>query len=80
MAGHRADAASRRGHTPARPNWLRAGANRVKQTRGGVSPKEGARGGLARPPASWMVRNTGAGLQRWLAAWAERERRRSCTK
>jgi hypothetical protein len=34
MAGHRAGAASRRGHTPARPNWLRAGANRVKQARG----------------------------------------------
>jgi hypothetical protein len=34
MAGHRAGAASRRGHTPVRPNWLRAGVNRVKQARG----------------------------------------------
>jgi hypothetical protein len=34
MARHRAGAASRRGHTLARPNWLRAGANRVKQARG----------------------------------------------
>jgi hypothetical protein len=34
MAGHRAGAASRRGHTPARPNWLKVGANKVKQARG----------------------------------------------
>jgi hypothetical protein len=34
MAGHHAGATSKRGHT-ARPNWLRAGANRVKQARGG---------------------------------------------
>jgi hypothetical protein len=34
MAGHRADAASRRGPTPARPNWLKAGANKVKQAQG----------------------------------------------
>jgi hypothetical protein len=37
MAGHRAGAASKRGRTPARPNWLRAGTNRVKQARGRVS-------------------------------------------
>jgi hypothetical protein len=37
MAGHRAGAASKRGHTLARPNWLKAGANRVKQARGQVS-------------------------------------------
>jgi hypothetical protein len=37
LAGHRAGAASKRGHTPARPNWLKAGTNRVKQARGRVS-------------------------------------------
>jgi hypothetical protein len=31
LAGHRADAASKRGRTPARPNWLKAGANRKNQ-------------------------------------------------
>jgi hypothetical protein len=31
LAGHRAGMASKHGHTPARPNWLKAGANRVKQ-------------------------------------------------
>jgi hypothetical protein len=46
----------------------------------GVSPRGGARGGLARSPASWMVGNAGAGLQRCLAARAERERGRSCAK
>jgi hypothetical protein len=40
----------------------------------GVSPRGGARGGLERTPASWMVGNTGAGLWRWLAARVERER------
>jgi hypothetical protein len=34
MAGHHAGAASKRGHTSARPNWLKAGANKVKQARG----------------------------------------------
>jgi hypothetical protein len=34
MAGHRAGTASRRGHTPARPNWLKADVNKVKQARG----------------------------------------------
>jgi hypothetical protein len=34
MAGHRAGAASRCGHTAARPNWLKADANKVKQARG----------------------------------------------
>jgi hypothetical protein len=37
MAGHRASAASKRGRTPVRPNWLKACANRVKQARGRVS-------------------------------------------
>jgi hypothetical protein len=40
----------------------------------GVSPRGGARGGLEQSPASWMAGNTGAGLQRRLAVWAERER------
>jgi hypothetical protein len=35
MAGHRASAARKRGRTPARPNWLRAGMNRAKRARGG---------------------------------------------
>jgi hypothetical protein len=42
-----------------------------------VSPQGRARGGLERSPASWMARNAGAGLRRWLAAWAERERVKS---
>jgi hypothetical protein len=37
LAGHRAGAASKRGRTPARPNWLKAGANRKNQARGQVS-------------------------------------------
>jgi hypothetical protein len=37
MAGHRVGAASKRGYTPARPNWLKTDANRVKQARGRVS-------------------------------------------
>jgi hypothetical protein len=35
MARHRAGAASRRGRTPTRPNWLKAYAHKVKQARGG---------------------------------------------
>jgi hypothetical protein len=42
----------------------------------GVSP----RGGLERSSASWMTENTGTGLRPRLAAWAERERGRSCAK
>jgi hypothetical protein len=34
MAGHRAGATSRRGRTTAKPNWLKADANKVKQARG----------------------------------------------
>jgi hypothetical protein len=34
----------------------------------GVSPRDGARGGLERSPASWMAGNAGAGLWRRLAA------------
>jgi hypothetical protein len=45
----------------------------------GVSPRGGARGGLARSPASWMVGNAGAGLRRLLAVWAEREMRRGAS-
>jgi hypothetical protein len=37
LVGHRAGAASKRGRTLVRPNWLKAGANRVKQARGWVS-------------------------------------------
>jgi hypothetical protein len=33
MAGHSAGAASKRAPTPTKPNWLRAGMNRVKQAR-----------------------------------------------
>jgi hypothetical protein len=45
-----------------------------------VSPRGGARGGLARSPASWMVENAVVGLRWLLAAWAERERGRSYAK
>jgi hypothetical protein len=34
LAGHSAGAASKRSHTPARPNWLQVGVNRGKQARG----------------------------------------------
>jgi hypothetical protein len=37
LAGHRAGAASKRGHTSARPNWLQVGVNRGKQVRGWMS-------------------------------------------
>jgi hypothetical protein len=37
LAGHRAGAASKRGCTPARPNWLQVGVNRGKQVRGWMS-------------------------------------------
>jgi hypothetical protein len=37
LAVHCAGAASKRGRTLARPNWLKAGANRVKQAWGRVS-------------------------------------------
>jgi hypothetical protein len=81
MAGHRAGAASRRDRTPARPNWLKADTNKVKQARGRECHLGGrARGGLARSPASSMAGNAGAGLRRLLAAWAECERGRSCVK
>jgi hypothetical protein len=33
LAGHRVGAASKRGHTPARPNWLRVGVNKENQAR-----------------------------------------------
>jgi hypothetical protein len=46
----------------------------------GVSPQGGARGGLERSPASWMVEDVGAGLRRLLAARVERERGRGCAK
>jgi hypothetical protein len=46
----------------------------------GVSPRGGARGGLERSPASWMVGNAGSGLRRHLATRAERERGRGCVK
>jgi hypothetical protein len=35
LAEHRVGTASKHGHTPARPNCLKAGVNRVKQARGG---------------------------------------------
>jgi hypothetical protein len=33
LAGHRAGMASKHGRIPARPNWLKAGANRENQAR-----------------------------------------------
>jgi hypothetical protein len=80
-AGCRASATSKRGRTPARPNWLKAGVNRQNQARGRVSHL-GAElgGGLARLPASWMIREVGVGLRRGRTTWAERERERGCMK
>jgi hypothetical protein len=48
--------------------------------RKGVSPRGGAREGLALSLASWMAGKAGVGLRRRLAAWAEQERGRKCAK
>jgi hypothetical protein len=81
LAGHRAGAASKHDHTPARPNWLKAGANRVKQAWGRVSHL-GAELGVAwcGLQASYMTGEEGAGLWRGRTTWAERERERGCVK
>jgi hypothetical protein len=73
--GHRVSTVDNRGRAPAMPKLAKHRAESGKLGTGkGVSPWGGARGGLAQSPASWMVRNAGAGLQRCLAVWAERER------
>jgi hypothetical protein len=81
LADHRASTADRRDRAPAMPKLAKHRAKLGKLSMGkGVSPWGGARGGLARSPASWMVGNAGTGLWRRLAARAERERGQSCTK
>jgi hypothetical protein len=81
LAGHRANMADCHGRALVMPKLAE---HRVKlwelSTGLGVSPRGGARGGLARSPASWMVGNTGMGLRRRLAARAKRERGRCCAK
>jgi hypothetical protein len=52
IARHRAGMASKCGRTSARPNSLKAGANRVKQARGGCLTSGRSLGRLAWPPAS----------------------------
>jgi hypothetical protein len=80
-AGHRASTVDRRGRAPAMPKLAKHRAKQVKLSTGkGVSPRGGARGGLVRSPASWMVRNAGAGLRRRPAVRAERERGRCSVK
>jgi hypothetical protein len=81
LAGHRASAEDCHGRAPAMPKLAEHRAKLGKLGTGkGVSPRGGARGGLARSPASWMAGEAGAGLRRCLAAWAERERGRSYAK
>jgi hypothetical protein len=46
----------------------------------GVSPRGGARGGLARLSADWMTGTAGVGLWRGRATRVERERGRGCAK
>jgi hypothetical protein len=61
-----------------RARWTAMAEHRAKSgklgMRKGVSPQDGARGGLARSPASWMAGEEGTGLRWHLTAWAERER------
>jgi hypothetical protein len=74
-AGHRSSTADRRDLVPAKVKLAEHKAQQGKLGMGtGVSHRGGARGGLERSPASWMAGNASAGLRRWLAAWAERER------
>jgi hypothetical protein len=81
LAGHRTGATNRHDRAPAMPKLAEHRAKSRKLGMGkGVSPWGGARGGLARSPASWMAREAGAGLRRCLAAWVERERGRRCAK
>jgi hypothetical protein len=78
-AGHHASTADRHGRAPAKAKLAEHRAQYGKLgTRTGVSPRGGARGGLERSSASWMVGNAGAGLRWRLAAWAERERVKLC--
>jgi hypothetical protein len=73
--GHHASTTDHRGRAPATPKLAKHRAEQGKLGTGnGVSPRGGARGGLARSPVSWMVGNAGAGLRRCLAARAEHER------
>jgi hypothetical protein len=59
LAGHRAGAASKHGHTPARPNWLQVGANRENQARDWMSHLGAKLSGMGRARAreSEAVRN-----------------------
>jgi hypothetical protein len=80
-ASHRASTTDHHGRAPAMPKLAEHRAESGKLGTGkGVSPQGGARGGLVRSLASWIVGNAGAGLRRRLAARAERERGQSCAK
>jgi hypothetical protein len=70
-AGHCASTADRRGRAPVMVKLVEHRAQKGKLGTGmGVSPRGGARRGLAWSPTSWMAGNAGAGLRRRLAAWA----------
>jgi hypothetical protein len=80
-AGHRVSTADRRGRAPVMPKLVKHREKLGKLSTGkGVSPRGGARGGLARSPASWMVENAGVGLRQRAAARAEREKGQCCAK
>jgi hypothetical protein len=79
LVGHHAGAVDCHGQAPAKPKLANSEAQLGKPSMGmGVSPRGGARGGLAWLPADWTTCTTVAGLRRGRAAWAERERGRGC--
>jgi hypothetical protein len=74
-AGHRASTADRHDRAPTKVKLAEHRAQQGKLGTGtGVSPRGGARGGLARSPVCWIIENAGTGLQRRRATRAERER------
>jgi hypothetical protein len=78
---HRKSTADHRSRAPAMTKLAKHRAELGKLSTGnGVSPRDRARGGLARSPVSGMVGNTGAGLRRRLEARAECERGQSRAK
>jgi hypothetical protein len=65
------------------PPWPSTGEGEIDRAQSAIGkighgdrclPQSGARGGLGRSPASWMVGDAGAGLRQRLAVRAERER------
>jgi hypothetical protein len=74
-AGHREGAADRHGRHRRSQNLRVTGKLSMGED---VSPRGGALGRWASPPASWFTGEVGVGLRRGQTAWAERERGRGC--